>query len=236
VQRFFLESPDEHGDKIVIADSRIVYQASKVLRMRTNDRFKVFFDNQEWVLEIEEINRRRIVAKKVECVTNQAEPKLKVNLYQSIPKKPALFELIVQKATELGVSQIFPLVTERTEKRRIGKFERLSLIAMEAAEQCGRMHIPTIRHPVDFIDVAEHIKNGYIAEVYEPNKTLRSYEAEIAKAKEISIIIGPEGGLSESEIELAQEHKIKAFSLGPRILRTETAAISALSQLILDKK
>lgn len=203
--------------------------------MWKDDFFHVFDGKKEWQVQIEVINKRHILVKNVEEIKNMAEPKVKVSLYQAIPKKPALFELVVQKATEIGVSEIFPLVTERTEKRRMSKFGSLQLIAMEATEQCGRMSIPIIRHPVNYDEIVGKLSNGYIAYEYEGSKHISDYEEEMKGAKEIQIIIGPEGGLSESELALAKESSVKPFTFGPRILRTETAAVAALSLIMLNR-
>ncbi|MBU1682347.1 16S rRNA (uracil(1498)-N(3))-methyltransferase [Patescibacteria group bacterium] len=222
---------------LIISDKRIVHQTGKVLRMWKEDRFQVFDDNgDEFVVEIESINKFRIIAEIVETVKSDTEPSVEVSLYQAVPKKPALFELVVQKATELGVARIFPLITERTEKRRITKFERLFSIAMEATEQSGRTKIPVIQHPVTFEDVIGGLSNPYIGYEYEGKKYLLNYGDSLYKGNELQIIIGPEGGLSQHEIDLAKEAKVKPFTLGPRILRTETAAISALSLVLLSKK
>ncbi len=235
MHRFYLPSLAFKGEYLRIEDNRIVHQVGKVLRMWNDDFFHVFDGKKEFLVQIENINRRKMLDKKVEDVKNKAEPKVKVSLYQAIPKKPALFELVVQKATEIGVSEIFPLVTKRTEKRRMSKFERLQLIAMEATEQCGRMNIPEIRHPVNYDEVVGKLSNGFIAYVYEGSKHLADYEKDMKDAREIQIIIGPEGGLSESELALAKDSNVKPFSLGKRILRTETAAISAMSLIMLNR-
>ena len=152
-----------------------------------------------------------------------------------LPKKPALFELVIQKATEIGVHEIFPLITERTENRRLSKFERLKLIAIEAAEQCGRLHIPTIRHPVNYEEILPEFSNGFIAYEYEGSTFISDYAETLSSSDEVQLVIGPEGGLSESEIQLAKTHSIKPFTLGKRILRTETAAISSLSLMLLNR-
>lgn len=235
VHRFFLPSLSFSRDHLEITENRIVHQAGKVLRMWKDDFFRIFDDQKEWQVQIEEINKRRILVRKVQEVVNKAEPKVKVSLYQAIPKKPALFELIVQKATEIGVSEIFPLITERTENRRMSKFERLHLIAMEAAEQCGRMSIPVIRHPVNYDEIIGKLSNGFIAYEYEGTRYLADYVKVLKNAKEIQVIIGPEGGLSESELSLARKSSVKPFTFGPRILRTETAAIAALSLMMLNR-
>ncbi|MBU0727053.1 RsmE family RNA methyltransferase [Patescibacteria group bacterium] len=168
MHRFYIPSPESKSGVIKITDHRIVHQVGKVLRMWKEDKFHIFDENgEELLVEILEIDKRKIVANVVEPVKHDVEPKIEVSLYQAIPKKPALFELIVQKATEIGVSKIFPLITERTEKRRLTKFERLFFIAMEAAEQSGRTQIPTIHHPVNYEEIIEKLSNAYIAYEYE---------------------------------------------------------------------
>jgi len=234
MHRFFLPQLDFKGEYLTINNHRVVNQTGRVLRMKADSFFQVFDDRQEFLVQIALIDKQKIIAKKIDAIRNHAEPKMKVSLYQAIPKKPALFELVVQKATEIGVSQIFPLITERTEKRRMPRFDRISLIAMEATEQCGRIHIPVIRHPVNYEEIISKLSNGYIAYEYEGNKNLSDYNKDIKSAKELQLIIGPEGGFSETEIGLAEKSGIKPFSLGKRILRTETAAISALSLVLLN--
>lgn len=235
MHRFYLPSLAFKSDFLEITENRILHQTSKVLRMWKDDFFRVFDGKKEWQVQIVEINKRRMVVKKIQELHNKAEPKVKVSLYQAIPKKPALFELVVQKATEIGVSEIFPLITERTEHRRMSRFDRLQLIAMEATEQCGRMNIPLIHHPVNYDEVIGKLSHGFIAYEYEGTRYLADYEKELKGAETIQLIIGPEGGLSESELELAKASSVKPFSLGPRILRTETAAIASLSLLMLNR-
>lgn len=219
---------------VTITDKRIVHQTSRVLRMWQDDEFRIFDEKgNEHLVKIIEINQRKILARVIGPIENKAEPSINVTLYQAIPKKPALFELIIQKATEIGVTEIFPLITERTEKRRLGKFDRMLSIIMEATEQCGRTKVPELRHPINFEEVIGNIKNAYIGYEYEGKKFLSDYK-DLHKEKDVQIIIGPEGGFSQQEIELAEKSDAKSFTLGPRILRTETAAISALSLVLLN--
>jgi 16S rRNA (uracil1498-N3)-methyltransferase len=235
MHRFYLQSPSIKNNLLTITDHRIVHQVGKVLRMWKEDRFHIFDEKgNEFLVEIIDINNRKILANVAGSIQNETEPKIKVSLYQAIPKKPALFELVIQKATEIGVSEIYPLITERTEKRRQGKFERNLTIAMEATEQSGRIKIPTIHHPVNYDDIIKKLPNAYIAYEYEDKKFLSDYD--LSKAKEVQIIIGPEGGFSEKEIERAQKAGAHPFTFGPRILRTETAAIASLSLVLLNKK
>ena len=233
MHRFYLQSPSIKNKVLIITDKRIVHQVSKVLRMWKEDKFHIFDEKgNEYLMEIVDINNRKILANVIEYIKNKTDPKIEVSLYQAIPKKPALFELIIQKATEIGATAIYPLITERTERRRLGKFERREKIAIEAAEQCGRLCVPAIHHAVNYDDVIKKLSNPYIAYEYEGKKFLSDYN--LHKTKELQIIIGPEGGFSEKEIELAEKAGVKPFTFGPRILRTETAAISALSLVLLN--
>ncbi len=235
MQRFFLPELLFKNDYLIINDERIAFQVFKVLRMKPGHFFHVFDGENEYLTQIESLTKRKVVTKKVKVIKNEAEPSLKISLYQAIPKKPALFELVIQKATEIGVHQIFPLITERTENRRLSKFERLKLIAIEAAEQSGRLNIPIIRHPVNFEEVVPDFSNGFIAYEYEGSSFMVDYASILSTSKEAQLIIGPEGGLTEAEVSLAKENSIKPFSLGKRILRTETAAISSLSLMLLSQ-
>lgn len=237
MHRFYIPSPDIQDKIIEIQDNRIVFQAWKVLRMKTGSRFSIFNEKgKEVLVEILEMNRRKIVGNVIEAIERKTESGIEVHLYQAIPKKTALFEWVIQKATEIGVSYIYPLVTERTEKNRISKFERMELIAIEATEQSRRTKVPIIRHPVNFDQAIQKVSNPYVAYEYEEKKFLNEYLPVIQKRKEAHLFIGPEGGYSQKEIDLALKNKANLFTFGPRILRTETAAISALSLMLLSQK
>jgi len=213
MQRFYIENPDIKAKVIEIHDHRIVFQALKVLRMKEGSRFTIFDDNEkEFMVEVLKINSRRILGNLIEEIKTKTEPEIEIHLYQAIPKKTALFELVVQKATEIGAAHIYPLLTNHTEKHRISKFDRLFKIAIEATEQSRRTKIPTIHHPVNFEDIVSTVKNCYIGYEYEEGNTLADYLPKIKKAK-----------------------KAHLFSFGPRILRTETASIAALSIVLLNK-
>ncbi|MBN2087898.1 16S rRNA (uracil(1498)-N(3))-methyltransferase [Candidatus Peregrinibacteria bacterium] len=236
MQRFYLQSPKINRNLVEITDKRICHQTSKVLRMWKDDEFRIFDEKgSEHLVKIIEISQKKVLAQVIGPIENNTEPSVNVSLYQAIPKKPALFELVIQKATEIGASAIYPLITERTEKRRLGKFDRMLAIAMEATEQCGRSKVPVIHHPINFDEVISKSKNAYIGYEYEGKKFLSDYGDELYKGGEVQIIIGPEGGFSQQEIELAEKSDAKPFTLGPRILRTETAAIASLSLVLLNE-
>lgn len=233
MQRFYLSSLGFKEDQLLIEDLRVVHQCFKVLRMKVGDRFRLFDGSMEFEVEVLAISKRSLLARRLFSLENEADPKLEVILYQAIPKKPALFELIVQKATEIGVSEVFPLITERTENRRLAKPDRLDLIAMEAAEQCGRLRVPQMHVPVAFEEAVQDSTYGLMAAVSESDKRLLDFQSDFKNREQVQLFIGPEGGFSSNEVGLARQQGVHCFSLGSRILRTETAAISSLSLMLL---
>jgi 16S rRNA (uracil1498-N3)-methyltransferase len=137
------------------------------------------------------------------------------------------FELVLQKATELGVKTIIPLVTERVElrpERYSGKIERWNKIVFEAVKQCGRTMVPKIEAPTPFDDVIARSGDKILfdADALPPT-------ANRQPPTDLTIFIGPEGGWSEDELRVAHEHGVLFQRLGPRRLRAETAAIAAVS-------
>ncbi len=234
MQRFYTPTLHFKGEALSIVDPRILHQTHKVLRMKEGAEFCLFDGNNESQVQVLEMGKKKMVVKKIQDIENDSEPRLKINLYQAVPKKPALFELIIQKATEIGTHAIYPLITKRTESRRLSKMERLNIIAMEATEQCGRIHIPKIHEPITFEKTVKNADINFIAYAKESNLYLSRHLSNVKNADEINLYIGPEGGFSEKEIQLALENDFKTFSLGKRILRTETAAIAALSLILLN--
>lgn len=237
MHRFYLPSPDITASVIEITDQRVLFQLNKVLRMKPGKQIKIFDENgNENRIEILEINRKKLLGNVIEKVERQTEPNIDVHLYQAIPKKTALFELVIQKATEIGVTHIYPLVTHRTEKHRLSKFERMQSIAIEATEQSRRLKVPIIHHPVAFRDTIEKVAHqAYIGYEYEDSKKLMDYLPQIQKDGVAHLFIGPEGGFEQDEIDFAIKQKANLFTLGPRILRTETAAVVSLGMMLLNE-
>lgn len=202
----------------------------KVLRMKTGDKITVF-DQEENCADciIEKIEDKSVFAKVVKRYASETEPKLKITIFQGIPKNPKM-DLIIQKATELGVCSIVPVNTKRIVAKieKDAKIERLCRIAFEAAKQCGRAYVPKVENPVSFEKAIEMAKEYDAAIIpYECEKDGRLKNALGENAKSLAIFIGPEGGFDESEISLAVKAGIKPVTLGKRILRTETAGLVA---------
>ncbi|MFH0820611.1 MAG: RsmE family RNA methyltransferase [Candidatus Peregrinibacteria bacterium] len=233
MHRFYIPSLDLTTDTVSIVDPHRVHQIARVLRMRPGELLSVFDGRgEEREIKILEVTSHQVLGQRLERLIRRTEPSVQVSLYQAIPKKTALFEWVVEKATELGVSAIYPLITERTEKRRMSKFERLERIAIESTEQCNRLRVPLIHHPISFETAFLQAKNGYLAYEFEEGMDLLDYGKALMTGNALQLFIGPEGGFSQKEVNAAKKAGIKIYSLGSRILRTETAAIASLSQLL----
>ena len=167
---------------------------------------------------------------------NRTEPNIRVRLYQGLPKSDKM-ELIIQKAVELGCGSIVPVETEfsisklRDSKEK--KTERWRKISLEAAKQSGRGIIPTVEEPIPFDEALKNLPGTGIL-LYEgggePLRRLLKDE----EIREISVFVGPEGGFSHAEVEAAEARGVRAATLGPRILRTETAPLAAISAIMYE--
>jgi 16S rRNA (uracil1498-N3)-methyltransferase len=158
---------------------------------------------------------------------------LRVELWPGIPRSNKL-DLIVQKATELGVARIVPLLTHRSvarvsAERLSGRMQRWRRIAAEAARQCGRADVPDVSEPRDLASFLKRAEEGAAGLVYEGRSetSLRGFLAALPKDGGVALAVGPEGGFEPSEVDLADAAGVPLLSLGSRILRAETAAIVA---------
>jgi 16S rRNA (uracil1498-N3)-methyltransferase len=220
--------------KMVIIDTEFIHQLKDVLKLKTGETIIVgdgqgnlgtgkivLLDKKAIEIEIEKLEKR--------------EKGREVNLYCAILKKDN-FEWVAQKATEVGVTRIIPVLTERTVKTNLN-FDRLQKIVKEAAEQSERAWLPEIGEIVEFKKVVEDVLGEKImfeasGEHSPPPATqdrlraLRAGPTPLSRREgSVSVFIGPEGGWSEREINLARENNFQILNLGKNILRAETAAI-----------
>ncbi len=209
----------------------------KSLRMMEGDSITICdkngYDN-ECILNYDGEN---VTAKIISKKENDTEPSVQITLYQAMPKSDK-FEMIVQKAVELGVSEIVPVMTNRCisrpDKKSIKKkIERYNKISLSASKQSGRGRVPLVKEMVSFKEAVEQMKKSDMAIMFYENggKNLKSFNYE--KIKSISFIVGSEGGFDASEADYASKNNIILMGLGKRILRCETAPIAALSALML---
>lgn len=236
---FYMEGSGSEGAVVRLAqeDAR---HAAQVMRMQPGEEiYAVDAEGRRFLAELQSVS-------KVECrVLLKAElpdhePPVRLTLYQGLPKADKL-DLIVQKLTELGACKIVPVKMERCvvkldEKDGNKRRERLVKIAREAAKQCKRGCAPEIVPPRSWKQLyGEMAQHDLLLVPWEDaaGYGLRAAHGDFPNAKDVGIIIGPEGGMSAAEIQALEEIGAKQISLGPRILRTETAAVSACTMAML---
>ena len=219
----FIGDFDFKSPNLNITEENIVHQIVRVLNLKNGEKI-ILSDGKRNEIEgeIASIEKNSIKVKVNKKYKNTNESDKHVRLYCAILKKEN-FELVVQKATEIGVSEIIPIITDRTIKTSI-KYERLQSIAHEASELSGRGIVPIIREATSYkIAMLEENETKLFfdisGEILDENKTTNS--------KNISVYIGPEGGWSEEEHDLAKENGCIEISLGNLTFRGETAAIIA---------
>ena len=244
MDRFFVEP--EHlnlDDKTLYIEGEDVKHISKVLRYGQGDEIEVCDSNgHEYICRIESIDKTRIDLFIVDEVDINRESRIRVSLYQGVPKSTKM-DIILQKLTEAGVDEIVLVNTKRSVVNIKGdkadkKFDRWERIIYEAAKQCKRGLIPKLRGILTFKEALEDMeKNDINICPYEVEKSLGIKEAlqtdqvkRILENKDevrVGIFIGPEGGFAEEENEMVKAAGIASVTMGPRIFRTETASIVA---------
>lgn len=214
-----------------------------VLRYNINDNIDICDENGiKYIAQIINMAKEKISLKILEVSEETSEPSVNITLFQGLPKADKL-EMIIQKCTELGVSEIVPVITERVivkldEKSASKKLERWNKIAQEAGKQSGRQKIPKVKNINNLKNLIEILpKYDILLLPYECEKevTLKSVLRNLDKnVKNIAIFIGPEGGFSENDLKLLNLPNVKKVTLGPRILRTETAGLATVSMVLYE--
>lgn len=229
LHRFFIGERLPHvGEALVVSQKELLHQWGDVLRLTRGDRVMLFDgEGSEFMARIEQIkkNEARLF---IEEKREGKRPARDLWLFIAIPKKDK-FELVVEKATELGVSHIVPLFTARDEKRGMNE-ARLRRITVEAAEQSGRSVLPMLHGAFDLGEALA--KHRFPLVAAHPEGAPFVPEA-FARRETLGVLIGPEGGWSEKELALFSEKEIPLVSFGPLTLRTETAAIAAATLFLL---
>lgn len=243
MSNFFIDSGNIDGENAYVTGSDVNH-IKNVLRMKESDEIKLSTgDGLLYTAKISEFLPDRIVCRIIDCEGDKSELPAKIVLFQGLPKKDKM-ELIIQKAVELGVSEIVPVMMKRTivkledNKKEQKKLERWRTISLTAAKQSGRAIVPEVS---DFITFNEAVKQAkgleYNLIPYENEKGMdkaRELIKELKNKKSIGIFIGPEGGIAEDELELAINAGAKPISLGNRILRTETAGLALVSVIAFE--
>ncbi|MCB0113272.1 MAG: 16S rRNA (uracil(1498)-N(3))-methyltransferase [Caldilineaceae bacterium] len=230
MHRFFLT------DTVLIVETSvdlapIAHQLRSVLRLRPGDQIRLL-DNRgsSFLTEIEMLDRGQALGRVRAREAAGGEPPAAVVLYQCALKADK-FEWVLQKATEIGVTHFVPVISSRTivrptEKLR-NKYDRWQAILREAAEQSGRGRLPELADPLSWEKAVNEATGVRLLPWEETSTTARLDAAVPREATSISLLIGPEGGISQDEADLAFAAGWRGVSLGPRVLRAETAALVA---------
>ncbi len=241
--RFFVEKQNILGDRITVSGEDAKH-ISLSLRAKVGEQMCVCdAEGTDYECEISGITKNEVELKVLSQRKSAAEPDVFVTLYQALVKSDK-FDFIVQKCTELGVSSIVPVVTERCisrpdEASLAKKTARWNKIAREAAMQSGRGIIPRVCEAVSFKEALREIGEsdcGFVCYESQPHVPIDEIVNKSRTKGEIvtaAFLIGPEGGLSEAEAVSAEKCGVPLASLGPRILRTETAPLCASSAIML---
>jgi 16S rRNA (uracil1498-N3)-methyltransferase len=233
--RFFVDPSLLGGERVALSGGQ-AHQISRVLRLKPGDRV-VLVDGagQEYTVVLDEVRSSAVTGAVEEVRPSRPEPRLTLTLYQALVPRDR-FETVLQKGTEVGISRFVPVWCERSivpggEKIDAGRMERWRRIVTEAAEQCERGIVPEIGAAVRFPEaLTQAAQDGptLVAREREAARPLRSTLEAVSAGgldgrSRLSLFVGPEGGFSPAEIELARQQGAHTVSLGPRILRTETA-------------
>ncbi|HEY9062290.1 MAG TPA: 16S rRNA (uracil(1498)-N(3))-methyltransferase [Pseudobacteroides sp.] len=239
--RFFVKSENIENEKITISGEDFNH-IKNVLRLRQGDSLIISDGNcWDYSVVIDSYAANYVTTTIVDSYKNTNESEIDITLFQGVPKSDKM-DMIIQKSVEMGVKRIVPVITERTvvkinsEKDIKNKITRWQRIAIEASKQCNRGIMPIVEAPVTF--------RQSITEAKQADLNLIPYEKETGNklkpvlkgggAKTISVMIGPEGGFSNNEVDLAVENGCVPVTLGPRILRTETAGLLVLSIIMYE--
>ena len=239
----FFVTEDQIKDKIIDIIEDDVNHIKNVLRLEVEDKIEVcdINNSNNYLCKIIELNKKYVKCEIIEEIKNNNETNLYLHIFQGIPKAEKM-ETIIQKTTEIGVSEITPLIMQRCitkldNKTSLKKVERWQKIAEVAAKQSKRDKIPIINLPINIKNVYEKLANYDIVLIaYEEEKdnAIKKILNKVPKKEnlKIAIIIGPEGGITKEEIKELSNENVKTVSLGKRILRTETAPI-VLASIIM---
>lgn len=232
MHRFYVTAEHRLGGEVRFTAAQ-VRQIIRVLRMGVGSRVLTFNGSgQEWEVEIVAASPREVVGRIVEERSASRESALRIVLVQGLLKGPKM-DYLIQKATEMGVAEIVLLSTNRTVAEGFGKVDRWGRIAIEAAEQSGRVFIPKLTGPFPLEAYVAGPGRGARLVLWEGEQvgTLAALLDRAPPPGEVTVLVGPEGGLETDEVALVTRTGFTPVSLGPRTLRAETAAVAALAIL-----
>lgn len=235
MHRFYADDRGVNGETAFLCEEDARH-ATRVLRMREGEACELFAEGKRFSGEIASIGEE--VEVRILSELPSTEAKLRITLYQGLPKADKM-ELIVQKSVELGACAVVPVAMSRCvvqldQKDGRKKQERWQKIAREACKQSGRCEMMQVEAPISFKQLLAKLSQHQAAIVpWEDARgySLAKFHHEHPEITDLAIVIGPEGGMSEDEIARMKDANCRSVTLGPRILRTETAGLCAMSAL-----
>ena len=245
MRKFFVKENQINSELITILDEDVNH-IKNVLRLNVGENLQIcdIDSSKNYICEILELTAKSVTCKILEEIQSIAEGNVELHIFQGLPKADKM-ELIIQKGTELGVSEFVPVsfkrsivkISPKDEKKKIDRWNKISEVA---AKQSKRDIIPKIRNVESIKNVCNEIKNYDIvllAYELEENNYIKNELLKIKNTKEnykIAVIIGPEGGIEKEEVEVLENAGAKVISLGKRILRTETVALQVSSIIMYE--
>lgn len=233
---YFYVEPEDIRDTVLLLRGDEYRHLSRVLRKKVGDHiFATDGRGSMYEAIIRAFDRTAAECSIVDKKQKLNEPKIEVTLAISLLRNPSRFDFVVEKATELGATSIIPLISERTIPQH-EKHTRLEKIALAALKQSGRCVLPRIFVLTRFETLVEH-SGHYDLKLIPHEKTEQSqFVGSVMKhhprVSSVLLVVGPEGGFTDEEVVLAGKNGFISLSLGPRRLRSETAALSALSWVV----
>ncbi|MEE8045504.1 MAG: 16S rRNA (uracil(1498)-N(3))-methyltransferase [Dehalococcoidia bacterium] len=244
MHRFYVPGVNA-SDRAITLDGQVARQLRTVLRVESGERIRLFDGSgSEWEVEVDHVGKGEISATLISAVQPVPEPSTKVTMLLGLARAERI-ELAIQKCTELGAVRFIPVTSERVQGGNTGtpsakRLERWQRIAVEAAEQSGRATVPTVEAPVPIMEA--------VAEIIESQPLLCMWEEVADQSRPLSVVlkslgtdssdlaalIGPPGGFTEQEAVSMREVGASLVTLGPRVLRSETAAITVMSAILYE--
>ncbi len=243
MHRFFVSADRITGNRVFI-ETEEARHITRVLRLKAGETVTVFDGmGHEYLVELQEQEGEGLTGQVIQKLARDHEPATRLHLVQGIIKGDKM-DTVIQKAVEIGVKAIYPLAAERSvvrlegdrAARRIGRWQD---IAREACKQCRRNYIPRISPVLELPALLHEMAGHPVLMLYEKEAVLglRQYLKERGtdlKGSDIFVLVGPEGGFSEAEVEKARNAGVATVSMGPRILRTETAGLVAAAIILYE--
>jgi len=232
---YYVPPENIRGNTLVLPDEE-AHHAIRVLRAKAGDEIVVVDGEGGWYrVQLETVERRAVTGRILNEVREVGEPPYHLTVGMALLKNPGRFEIFLEKAVELGVGRIVPLQTERTEKENF-KASRAKNILIAAMKQSGRSRLVQLDEPLPFHALVSESVDGLrllCSEQTGMEHLITTVLERDRLARKITVLIGPEGGFSDAEVERAEQAGFEVVSLGSRRLRAETAALTAVTAVML---